>query len=322
MTKGTRKRRAPNLSGEAKLFASLGSIASSQNSAEAAMQQCLTAVCEYVGWPVGHLYVNTYDGSGELAPAETWHLDDPERVVKYREVTSQTRFASGEGLPGRVLELGEPVWISDVQKDANFPRNKFAENILVHAAFAVPVEVAGRITAVLEFFAAEVLEQDERVLEVAGVLGRQIGQILERQRTSEELLKVREVAEAEVRAQLAEEMRVGEKLAEIGSLVSISNIADFYEQFVAKVRELIPCDRMVVSIIDHDADLSTLRYVVGDIETEGGAGAVSKYSSKPLAKIDSVDLPKAYYGKSIRDLARQDSEWQDRIEAGYVSALV
>ena len=119
------KRRVESLglSREAELFASLVSIAGSQISADDAMRRCLTDVCEFVGWHVGHVYVDSADGSDELSPTDIWHLDDPESFAEFREITSNTRFASGVGLPGRVLELGEPVWIPDVQIDTNFPRN-------------------------------------------------------------------------------------------------------------------------------------------------------------------------------------------------------
>ena len=126
------------LSGEAVLFASLVSIAATQDSPNAAMQQCLRAVCQYVGWPVGHLYVDAADGTGELAPTDAWYLDDPDGFVEFRNITSRTRFGPGVGLPGRVLSTGEPVWIPDVQRDTNFPRNKVAADIGVRAAFGVP----------------------------------------------------------------------------------------------------------------------------------------------------------------------------------------
>ncbi|MEE8046099.1 MAG: GAF domain-containing protein, partial [Dehalococcoidia bacterium] len=321
MAKVRQDRAKLNLSGEAALFASLGSIASSQNSAEVAMQRSLSAVCKYLGWPVGHLYVDASDGSGELAPTSTWHLDDPGQFTEFRDVTEKTRFAPGEGLPGRVFELGKPVWIADVQKDANFPRNRLSKNIKVRAAFAVPVEISGITTAVLEFFTTEVIEPDERVLEVADVLGAQIGQILERQRTSEELLKVRQLAEAEVRAQLSDELNVGKTLAEIGRLLATPDIDRVYEQFGDMIRELIPHDRVVLVTIDKDRDIAIARYVGGKDVPAGAAGRVYSLSESPAGvMIDWVE-PKSLSLDEHQEFARRFPDWKERLDSGLLSVM-
>ena len=111
---------------ESDLFYSLATIASSQMSSDEALQQCLDIVCEYLGWPVGHLYIEASDGTGELAPTTIWHLDNPQEFETFRTATEKTRFAPGIGLPGRVLSSEKPAWISDVMQDPNFPRNKLA----------------------------------------------------------------------------------------------------------------------------------------------------------------------------------------------------
>lgn len=114
---GEREHPQQGAAAEAHLFYSLASIAASQASNDEILNRCLNIVCEYVGWPVGHLYVEASDGTGELAPTAIWHLDKPEKFEVFRTVTERTRFASGVGLPGRVLSTGEPAWIPDVQQD-------------------------------------------------------------------------------------------------------------------------------------------------------------------------------------------------------------
>ena len=147
-----RKRTKQGAAAEAHLFYSLASIAASQASNDEILHRCLNIVCEYVRWPVGHLYVEASDGTGELAPTAIWHLDNPKKFEAFRTVTERTRFASGVGLPGRVLSSGEPAWIPDVQRDKNFPRNKLAKDIGVRAAFGFPIKTGSKTVAVLEFF--------------------------------------------------------------------------------------------------------------------------------------------------------------------------
>ena len=65
-------------------------------------------------------------------------------------MTEATHFVPGAGLPGRVLESGEPAWITDVTKDRNF-RVTMAADLGVKGAFAFPVLVGTNVVAVLGF---------------------------------------------------------------------------------------------------------------------------------------------------------------------------
>jgi PAS domain S-box-containing protein len=166
--------------------------ANTQPDADGALQACLDRVCSHTGWPVGHVYRLAGDGSGVLAPTELWHLDDPARFQSLRTVTEKTRFAPGVGLPGRVLESGRPAWIVDVTEDPNFPRARQVGDIGVRAAFAFPVRVGSEVVAVLEFFAVDAAPPNERMLEVVGQMGTQLGRAIERERSARAVGESRE----------------------------------------------------------------------------------------------------------------------------------
>ena len=134
---------------------------------EHALKGCLDSICAYTGWPVGHVYVRAPGELAKLVPSMVWHLDKPRRFANFRKVTEKVTFESGVGLPGRVLETGEPAWIVDVTKDKNFPRAKLAKNIGVKAGFAIPVLTGSEVVAVLEFFSPEAVEPDEALLDGA-----------------------------------------------------------------------------------------------------------------------------------------------------------
>ena len=86
---------------EARLLFSVMDAVVTAESFEQALQQCLDMVCEYIGWPVGHLYVPDPSGDGELTPTSVWHLADPKTFQAFREVTEQNRGRRNEspGLP-------------------------------------------------------------------------------------------------------------------------------------------------------------------------------------------------------------------------------
>jgi signal transduction histidine kinase/CheY-like chemotaxis protein len=174
-------------SAHARLLEQIAVAANSSATSDAALQTCLDLVCKHVGWPVGHVYRRAEDSGPELISTTLWHLDDPVRFAVFREVTERTPFASGIGLPGRVLASGEPTWIPDVTQDANFPRAQLAVDIGVRAAFGFPILVGSEIAAVLEFFATHSIPPNARLLEVMGHVGTQLGRAVERERAARAL---------------------------------------------------------------------------------------------------------------------------------------
>ena len=154
-------------------------------SIEDALQVALDEVCAYTEWPVGHAYLLADDGTGTLFSPGLWHSADPDRFATFRSVSEATRFAPGIGLPGRVLADGKPAWIMDVNKDSNFPRAKQVQGIGVKAGFGFPVLAGSEVVGVLEFFAAEAIEPNERLLQAMAHIGTQLGRVVERKRAED-----------------------------------------------------------------------------------------------------------------------------------------
>ena len=144
-------------------------------------------ICETINWPVGHVYLVSEVNPDLLETTHIWYLEDPERFTTFREVTEKSHFDRGKGLPGRILELGEPAWIMDVHEDSNFPRNRLALDLGVCSAFGFPIKVQGEIVAVFEFFMTNRLDPDENLLLLMRSVGEQIGRIFEQRKAQQEL---------------------------------------------------------------------------------------------------------------------------------------
>ena len=111
--------------------------------------------------------------SGDLVPSTTWHIEQSSQFAAFRQVTEQTYFSEGIGLPGRVLATGKAAWITDVTIDPNFAR----KNLGVRGAFAFPIRADGEMKAVLEFFTAAAVAPDRALLEVMAQIGRHLGRV-------------------------------------------------------------------------------------------------------------------------------------------------
>lgn len=149
-----------------------------------AIRTVLQAVCEHVGWPVGHAYIFE---AGELVPTHLWYTDAEGRAEAFRRVTMETAFAPGMGLPGRVYEARAPAWIDDLTADPTFTRAHLGYDIEVRSGFAAPVLVGAEVVAILEFFSGEPVERDEALLHLVGQVGTQLGRVVERERAASEL---------------------------------------------------------------------------------------------------------------------------------------
>ena len=160
-------------------------IANQAQTVNDALKSSVDAICTYNSWPVGHVYQCRPNAPDTLVSTDIWHLDQPERFATFRRITEGTTFNRGIGLPGRVLESGNPAWIVDVTKDPNFPRARLAEDIGVKTGFAVPVLVGDEVVAVMEFFAAEAIEPNHDLLSVLDNIGTQVGRVVERKRAED-----------------------------------------------------------------------------------------------------------------------------------------
>jgi PAS domain S-box-containing protein len=149
-------------------------------------EAALEAIGRALSWQVGAVWELRRDDE-RLHCVRGWH--EGEGAPEFETLTEQLALAPGEGLPGRVVSSGEPVWIADAPADANFPRARAARRSRLQSAFGFPLRSPRGIVGVMEFFSRDRLEPDERLLETMGVLGSQVGQFVARRQ-----------AEAEVRA--------------------------------------------------------------------------------------------------------------------------
>jgi PAS domain S-box-containing protein len=144
----------------------------------------LSRVCETLGWQAGGLWL--VDHEAEVLRCHEFWPAGKAQTAEFEAVSRGLALESGTGLPGRVWASGEPMAVSNVVDDKNFPRLPYAQRAGLHSAFAFPICVEDAVIGVVECFSPREETPDDETLAVMAGIGGQIGQFIERKRAEAE----------------------------------------------------------------------------------------------------------------------------------------
>jgi len=167
-----------------------GNLAITQILAEApkfseATGRILSTVGETLNWEVGALWLIDEE-SDRLKPRDFWHAANV-HVDRFESASREQNFLIGVGLPGRVWQSRQPVWIADVTEDDNFPRASAALTDGLRSAFGFPIFFNDEFFGICEFFSREIRKPDDALLAMFQSVGTQVGQFIKRQRAEQSL---------------------------------------------------------------------------------------------------------------------------------------
>jgi len=151
---------------------------------ESAAAVVLQQVCTLVGWTAGHLWV-TDPARGNLVATGVWNAGRPERLRPLVEAV-EGLVATGDTLPGKVLESGRAVWTADPAVDGG-PQGVVAAGTGMRSGLALPVLVRDEVVAVLQFWSDSPAPVDDGLADVMATVCSQLGRVAERRRAQEAL---------------------------------------------------------------------------------------------------------------------------------------
>jgi signal transduction histidine kinase len=172
---------------------------------EMAGASMLASVSRQLGWAYGALWWVNQEAD-HLVCGATWHQPD-ERLNAFERDIKALPLARGVGLPGRVWASGQPLWLTDLEQEANFPRRGAASACGLRTGFGFPIQHSGDILGVMEFFDARPRDPDRELLSLMDALGAQIGLFLARRRAEEQASVLLE-RERSARSEADEAVRV------------------------------------------------------------------------------------------------------------------
>jgi PAS domain S-box-containing protein len=173
-------------------------------SIEDAAPKVLKAVAEAIGWDVG-LFWTVDRPAGVLRCLAAWHLPGT-REKPLVMLSQQGPVSLSTGLLGQVGMSGKASWVSNLAEADADPRVKAAVAGKLLNTLAYPVLFGTEVVGVLEFFSAKLGDVDAPLQAMLATVASQLGQFIERQRTTE-VLRLTE-----------EQFRQAQKMEAIGRL--------------------------------------------------------------------------------------------------------
>ncbi|MDY6940720.1 MAG: adenylate/guanylate cyclase domain-containing protein [Cyanobacteriota bacterium] len=170
---------------------------------EDAMPKILQGICEHLNWDLGELWLPDTEPDrprGErpaqvrLSCVAAW--SDPSVNLSQWTISARERaFASGEGIPGRIWQVGTIEWIADWLRDRRFKRQASSVEQPLRCACGFPIKIGNETIGAIALFSQEVRSPDRDLMRMMGLVGGQLGQFVQRKRAEAALRRQREQTE-------------------------------------------------------------------------------------------------------------------------------
>jgi two-component system, OmpR family, aerobic respiration control sensor histidine kinase ArcB len=180
------------------------------DSFEDVLQYTLERICLEAGWDVGEAWLPS-EQLDKMVYSGAYYMTD-ENLTDFVTASRDYTFSPGEGLPGRVWQQKEPVWINDLQQESNFLRLELAKTYHLTTGVGIPIIAQDTVVSVLVFFMKQPHEIDQAIVQLVKGVGLQIGELFRRKNIQDQKDKTLEMLR-----QSDFQLKQAQRIASIGS---------------------------------------------------------------------------------------------------------
>jgi PAS domain S-box-containing protein len=290
------------------------------DSLEDAVPGVLKTLGENLGWQMTVLWMAEEEA---LRCVEAWH--EPNAAPQgFVETCLRTRCVRGEGLPGSAWAENRPMWTRASLQEKRFAGDVDSPEGGLRGALAFPITGGGGPHGIIELLGSEVLHPDEELLYTVGLIGRRIGQFVDRRRAEQELQEAEERLRLATEAGrvglldwdvLADESRCSDVIAEIFGYPP-GEFNPSYEGFLERVhpddrvRVRRTLDAAVAAGAPHELEFRIVR-PAGDVRWVHFKGRVHRDERGTPARVVGVSID-----ITERKLAEQERKRLHTLEVG------
>lgn len=163
-------------------------IANKSTDIEEILRYAITNICQFAGWPLGHIYMRTRGRISKLISSAVWYADNTQHFSELIAVSEDLEFSeTSKSLIYDVYQSGTPHWILNIKESDNFIRSEEAQRAGIKSVFAFPIVSHHVVVAVAEFFSTTSEKIDDSLLNTIPNIALQVGHAIERTNATEEL---------------------------------------------------------------------------------------------------------------------------------------
>lgn len=150
------------------------------------MPEIIQTICETFGWVCGALWMPNKK-AGVLQRIAIWSVPKATIEEFFQLTDNEIPLPPSGVLSSRTLRVANSEWIPDASRGEHFKRAKLATETGLHASLAFPIQAAGEILGIIEFFGLQPHQADRDTLQSAHFIGRHIGQFFQRKQAEQAL---------------------------------------------------------------------------------------------------------------------------------------
>lgn len=148
--------------------------------------EIIETICANFGWVCGALWMPDKKVA-QLRRIAVWSLPDPQVEYFFQHTPDQIELPASSVLSSRTLRVAGVDWIPDASRGEHFTRARQAAKAGLHASLAFPLQAAGEVLGIMEFFGLQPHEADRETQQSAHFIGRHIGQFFQRKQVEQAL---------------------------------------------------------------------------------------------------------------------------------------
>lgn len=166
-----------------RLLGTIAILAGEFRSADIFVQQCLEAVCDFTGWPLGHAILRDRV-TGAYHSTGAWFVEPVEAYPIFRSLSRDLLVLPDEGIVAAAA--GDSPLVLD-RPDASLEQWRGTDELKGHIGVFVPLTTGADPAGVLEFYYPGSSAPDAGLMRALGMIGARIGQVIEREGSEQEL---------------------------------------------------------------------------------------------------------------------------------------
>jgi diguanylate cyclase (GGDEF)-like protein/PAS domain S-box-containing protein len=152
------------------LLSHIAIISNTSNSIDEALPACLNQLCNYLEWPIGHVYKRASDGTFESSGI--WYVRGSNQYMAFQKYSESKRLQAND--------YRKPRWLLKDCEEPDLKHHYESTNCNFNSGIIFPVMLENQLELLIEFYTEEDLPEDREVLELFTHVCSQLGRIIER----------------------------------------------------------------------------------------------------------------------------------------------